>query len=371
MVPLVKSEKSNASEIAQKASFEIIRYAQVWEDSEILLQALKEKKRVLSIASAGDNLLALLSQEREQVVALDLNRTQLFLVELKVAAFKALEYQELLAFLGVHDTDDRLKTLQKLSLSKEAQSYWSSHTQEIAKGVIHIGKFERYFQLFSKRVLPLIHTKKRVAKLIEPKTAQERRDFYNKEWNNFRWRVLFKLFFSRTFMGFKGRDRAFFDHVDTDVSSTILAHTKYALTELDPSTNSYLHYILYSNYKERLPLYLQKENFLQIKNNLHKLEWHHLSIEEYLQQHKTAKFDGFNLSDIFEYMSEEAYKTLLYALINSAEKEARLVYWNMMVTRKSDKEFQTLLQPLTELAQQLHKRDKTFFYKDFIIESVR
>ena len=52
---LVKSEVENYAE------FDLIRYAQVWEDAEILLEALKinENDNILSIASAGENALSM------------------------------------------------------------------------------------------------------------------------------------------------------------------------------------------------------------------------------------------------------------------------------------------------------------------------
>ena len=50
------------SEIAAKADFDHIRYAQLWEDGALLVEAMgpMENKRLVSIASAGDNAIAAL-----------------------------------------------------------------------------------------------------------------------------------------------------------------------------------------------------------------------------------------------------------------------------------------------------------------------
>ena len=50
------------SEVADRTDFSIVRYAQVWEDADVLLEALDVQPgdTCLSIASAGDNTLALL-----------------------------------------------------------------------------------------------------------------------------------------------------------------------------------------------------------------------------------------------------------------------------------------------------------------------
>src|SRR5258707_2351719 len=66
------------SAIAEQADFSTIRYAQCWEDAEILLEALdiQPGDTCLSIASAGDNTLALLTRAPGRVIALDLSQSQ-------------------------------------------------------------------------------------------------------------------------------------------------------------------------------------------------------------------------------------------------------------------------------------------------------
>ena len=51
------------SEAAARTDFSILRYAQCWEDADVLLAALEPRPEhsVLSIASAGDNTLSLLA----------------------------------------------------------------------------------------------------------------------------------------------------------------------------------------------------------------------------------------------------------------------------------------------------------------------
>ena len=92
------------SEAERKADFSRIRYAQCWEDADILLEGLdiQPGDHCLSIASAGDNALAMLTKEPAKVVAVDLNPAQLYCVELRVAAFRTLEHTELLELIGCH-----------------------------------------------------------------------------------------------------------------------------------------------------------------------------------------------------------------------------------------------------------------------------
>src|ERR1700693_2882822 len=71
-----------------------IRYANVWEDADCLCRAFSPHKpgsRFLSIASAGDNTLALLLLDPSEVVAIDCDPRQLACLDLKIAAFRELD----------------------------------------------------------------------------------------------------------------------------------------------------------------------------------------------------------------------------------------------------------------------------------------
>jgi S-adenosylmethionine-diacylglycerol 3-amino-3-carboxypropyl transferase len=172
-------------------------------------------------------------------------------------------------------------------------------------------------------------------------------------------------------MGRMGRDPSFFRYVEGGVAGHILEHTRYALTELDPADNPYLHWILKGTHGTALPYALREECFDAIRERINCIEWHLLSIEDYLATHPEARFDGFNLSDIFEYMSEQNYEALLRHLIPVANPNARLAYWNMLAQRRRPEGLSDRLQPLDELAGRLYAKDKAFFYSDFIVEQVR
>lgn len=363
------------SEVSKKVDFSIIRYAQCWEDPEILLEALdiKEGDICLSIASAGENSFALLTRNPGKVTAVDLNSVQLKLVELKKAAFLSLEYEEMLEFLGFRDSERREEYFQRVrkELLEETADYWEKNLDLIKKGIINTGRFDNFFQIFRKKILRLVHSSKRVEELLEKKSKEERYEFYNKKWNNFRWRFLFRIFFSKYTVGKLGRDPRLFDYADnTSLSAVMLKKTKYAFTELDVSENPYIEYILTGKYTKNLPFSMRKENFNKIKKNLNRLELRNISIEEYLEA-SGETVDKFNLSDIFEYISSEKYKELLEKIYDFSSDNAVLAYWNMIVTRRRPEELKNKIIPLEEISKELHSRDKTFFYSGFVVERIK
>ena len=362
------------SEVASHADFSQIRYAQCWEDADVLLRGLNIQPgdRCLAIASAGDNALAMLTQDPEKVYAIDLSPAQLACLQLRVAAYRYLDHQGLLELIGARASQRRSKLYQicRGGLTSEAQRFWDRRPQLIQRGIGSAGKFERYFALFRQWILPLVHSQSEVKRLLQGGEISQRQHFYGTIWNTWRWRGLFRIFFCRALMGRLGRDPAFFKYVEGSVAHRILERTQYALTALDPTQNPYLHWILTGEYGEALPLALRPEYFSQIQQNLDRLEWHQISLEEFLQQGRGIRIQRFNLSDIFEYMSEENSRRLLIQILEHSDPGGRLVYWNMLVPRQRPVDLASRLLSQDALAQDLHRQDKAFFYSRLVIEEV-
>ncbi|MBI1900519.1 MAG: DUF3419 family protein [Planctomycetia bacterium] len=360
--------------IEHRAAFDLVRYANCWEDADVLCAALQPGpgKRILSIASAGDNSLAL-AAEGAEVVAADLSLPQLACVELRKAALRELEYDDVLAFFGVRPSDARLATYEKLrpALTAPTRACWDERRGDILSGFVHRGKFESYFRKFRTLVLPCIHRRKIVMRLLAEKDEVARREFYEKVWNNVRWRLLFRVFFSRFTMGRLGRDPEFFRYVEGSVAERILSRTKYALTVLPIHANPYVQYILTGNYQTALPRYLRPEKFESVRAGLDRVTVFHGPVQEAARQFGEGGFDGFNLSDIFEYLSPELCREIYQALLDRARPGARLAYWNMLVPRRCPSELAVRVRYEKELSEDLFQKDLAFFYSALVVETCR
>lgn len=368
---------SATTEAAARADFSRIRYAQVWEDADVLLAALdiQETDTVVSIASAGDNALALLGAGAARVVALDLNPAQLACLALRAAAYRELEHAELLELVGSRPSARRGALYRRCRprLAPPVQAFWDAHPAAVAGGIGGAGKFEHYFKLFRTRVLPLVHPRSRIERLLRGGAPAEREAFYEREWNTWRWRLLFRFFFSRFMMGRLGRDPAFFKYVEGSVADRILARTRHALTALDPAENPYLHWILAGTHGAALPWALRAENFDRIRRRLDRIEWHELTLEAFLEREAAGagtRIDKFNLSDIFEYMSPENTAALLARLATASRPGGRLAYWNMLAPRRRPEALADRLRSREDIAAPLFARDKAFFYSALVVEEV-
>lgn len=365
------------TEAASRADFSRIRYAQVWEDADVLLAGLdiQPGDTVVSIASAGDNALALLGAGAARVIALDLNPAQLACLELRVAAYRVLTHPELLKLIGSRSATaaerDSLYQRCRPGLSAAVAAFWDGNGPAIAGGIGGAGKFENYFRLFRSRLLPLVHRRATIEALLKGGDKADREGFYRKRWDTWRWRLLFRFFFSRFVMGRLGRDPAFFQYVEGSVADRILGRTRHALTALNPADNPYLHWILTGTHGDALPWALREENFDRIRSRLDRLEWHLLTLEAYLEREPGARIQKFNLSDIFEYMSDENATALLSRLVAASAPGGRLAYWNMLAPRSAPASLQDRVVSRRDLAEPLFLQDKAFFYSRFVLEEIR
>ncbi len=364
---------STQSEIQQHADFTKVRYANCWEDADILIEALAPAgKRLVSIGSAGDNSFSLIAAGASHVTISEMNPAQIACIRLRIAAYQSLEHPEFLILLGEHPEQHQQQRQQLFArcqplLDRATNDYWQHYREQIDSGFSRIGKFESYFTLFREKMLPLVHSQKRIHSLLEKKPLTERENYYENIWNTWRWRLLFKIFFSRFVMGKLGRDPAFFKYVEGSVADRILSRTHHALTQLDPSTNPYLTWILTGSYGSALPHALRPENYQTIRENLSNISIDPRPIEAVLEDSATP-FDGYNLSDIFEYMSEENTANLLSTIHAHSSKGARIAYWNMLAPRSRPDSLADKITPLTDLSERLFQQDNAFFYSRFIVE---
>ncbi|MBL4812813.1 MAG: DUF3419 family protein [Rhodobacteraceae bacterium] len=361
------------SEIEAKAAFDHIRYAQLWEDADVLTQALGGCKggTLVSICSAGDNALAMLVLDPARVVVVDLSPAQIACLNLRMGMYSNLSHAEFLELMGSRPSARRAGLLAKAVQGQEPQivDFWLNLTDEVVKhGAGGVGKFERYFRIFRTYLLPLVHSRKTIDEIFVSRPPKERKAFFDKRFNTLRWRILLSVFFSRFVMGRMGRDKAFFDHVEGSPAQHVARRLRHAGVDCDPADNPYLHWIMKGTHGDALPMAWRIEHFEIIKSRLDRIEIRPGSLEAFVSTGERA--DGFNLSDIFEYMSEDVFATVYKSIVDAAAPKARLVYWNMMAPRRVPAEMQSKINTLSEVEDRLKAEDKAFFYSDFVVEEV-
>jgi S-adenosylmethionine-diacylglycerol 3-amino-3-carboxypropyl transferase len=361
------------SEIEAKAAFDHIRYAQLWEDADVLTQGLGDCAggTLVSICSAGDNALAMLTLDPAKVVVVDLSPAQIACLKLRIGAFQSLTHPEFLELMGARPSAQRDRLLARATrdLDPETRRFWQALEQDVVRhGAGGVGKFERYFRIFRTRLLPFVHSRKTISDIFISRPKPEREDFLRTRFNTWRWRLLLNLFFSRVVMGRMGRDKAFFDHVEGSPAQHVARRIHHAAVTCDPAENPYLHWIMTGTHGAALPMTWRAEHFETIRARLDRLDIRPGSLEAFVATGEKA--NGFNLSDIFEYMSLPVFAQIYGSILRASSPGARLVYWNMMAPRRVPAEFGLRVRTLGELEDRLKTVDKAFFYSDLVVEQV-
>ncbi len=351
-----------------------LNYARCWEDDGILREALVPcaGKRILSIASAGDNSIAL-ALDGAEVDAIDLSEPQLALTALKLAA-AVLDYDDYLALFGLRDRPDPVRLWRTLRGDVEPRwrDYWDANTDLLAQGVLDSGRFEKYLAMFHMRILPLVHRRSTTRRWFDLADAQERRAYWSR-WDNVRWQALFRLFFSKQVMSARGRSPEQFAHVSGGIGQALMDRTRRVLTELDPRINPYAQLILTGEivHGEALPPYLTEQGHAGLHDARERIRLVHAPLGEHLAAVGPDSFDGFNLSDLFEYLDLATVESLFDGILSCSRPGARLAFWNLFVPRHRPARLADRVTRCSALALDLYARDRSFVYGAFHVEEVR
>ncbi len=352
----------------------LLLYSNCWEDADVLLAALDPgpDDRVLSIGSAGDNSFSLLSRGPASMVVYDTWLPQLHLVELKKAAFQALDYEAFLAFLGFMESSQRMVVFHekiKPLLRQEGQVFWETNAELLRRGVIHCGKLEHYFGLFRRFVLPIIASKKDVAYFFAgPPTEADLVEYRRRLAKPF-FHWLLKIFLSKPLLKATGRQPAFFNEVKINLSAYLFEKLSGFLLNPESYQNHYMFYSAYGHFGKGLPHYARAENFEAIRSNLHRLTLRHGRLEDGLVAEQNTTL--INASDIFEYLPMTDFKAFGERLAAHCPCLRRIAYWNFVVDRVLSEVQPTHFRLETDLTTNLSVKDKIYFYKRFVMESLR
>jgi len=116
---------------------EDILYSLVWEDTDVVKEISKDGDRNILIGSAGCLALSTLAYHNVNLKIVDINEEQLKLIRLKINAYKYLNYNDCMFFLGVftppNNNNRRLELFNQISdyLSTKDVQYWKNRSGKI------------------------------------------------------------------------------------------------------------------------------------------------------------------------------------------------------------------------------------------------
>jgi len=366
------------SEILDRPVFERLLFSQCWEDPQLDMDALDitPEHTVLSVTSGGCNTLSFATLEPARIIAVDLNATQNYLLEFKIAGARPLTHGDYLCLLGVRASAERWDLYQTVrdGLSPMAQRYWDTQRTAIERGVLRAGRYERYLDAF-RRLLWVIEGPRKIKRLFTTASLEEQRRFFEDEWDTVLWRAFFRIFFSRKIIGAGGLDPACFTYVNgiRSFGEHFRTLARHALTDLPIRDNYFIAQICLGRYLDEhaVPPYLQARRYEALCRTLDRIEIVTGELGSVLQTLPHSSVDRFNFSNVFEWVDPSAFVAMLQETWRVARPDARLCYRNLLVRRRHPRSLEDHFTPHDDLAAHLLEQDRSFVYSHFEVASVK
>ena len=340
-----------------------------WEDPESDHQALKIKSNdaVMAITSGGCNVLGFLLFDPAVIYSIDINPTQSYMLELKIAAIKALDFDDFISFAGLKEYSNRLHLYEKIKtqLSKDALEFWNRQEKFLKHGFIMNGKYEGFIKLAGK-FLNLLQSRKRVQGLFREKSKQEQEVYFDNVWNTKRFHYMFKILFNKRMLARRGlvTDYFHFDDGSKSFAESFYNRSKKAFRNLPVKGNYFLSLYLLGKYKNEneVPAYLKKENFEVIKSRVDRINIFTDEAQHWIDSMPDGSIDCFALSNICELMSDKDTNHLFESVYRTARNNARVIFRNLMIPREVPLSLSGMIVKDDLLSRHIFDNDRSFVY---------
>ena len=352
-------------------------FAQVREDPRLEIEALAPGPDdcIVIVGSGGCTALSLLTAGVGHITAVDVNRTQNHLVELKVAALTVLSRAESLAFLGATpgSARARLAAYKRLraGLTQPALAYWDAHRLGIADGVLNAGVTERFIRTVVRMLRVAVHPRARIERMLASDTLNVQRSLFESEWNTARWRAFFHLLLNRAVFR-RAYDPAFFAHLERpSFADHFRSQAEHALTELSVRDNYFLHHMLTGRYPVAtaggVPPYLSQDAHVSGE----RLTLVDGTFTDHLRTLPDGSVTGFAISNICEWLAPHDVDALFAEIIRTAASDATLVFRNFVGWTEVPPRFKHVIVEDRERGEEMMRRDRSVVQRRFAFCRVR
>jgi S-adenosylmethionine-diacylglycerol 3-amino-3-carboxypropyl transferase len=349
-----------------------------WEDPESDHAALRIKPgdTVMAITSGGCNILGFLLFDPGRIYCVDINPTQSYLLELKIAAIRELPYAEFISFTGLTHHENRLALYDRIkhNLSEKALSFWNSQQQLLKEGIFMNGKYERFIRTAGK-FIRLLQGKKRVLRLFDKKTKEEQQKYFDRKWNTRRFRYLLKILFNKRVLARRGlvADYFHFDDGSKSFAESFYNRSRKAFRDISIEGNYFVSLYLLGKYADMngVPAYLKEEHYDIIRSRLGRINIITSEAQHWIEKMPDDSIDCFALSNICELMSENETSHLFEQVYRTGKRDARIIFRNLMVPRDVPSYMSSLIVKDHELSHHIFMNDRSFVYGKVTAYNVR
>jgi len=367
--------------------FERLVYTQIWEDPACDLEAMavESHHRIITIASAGCNALAYLLADPAEVVAVDLNRAHLALLDLKAGALRAFDHhQDFLEMFGRgHSKANIARFRQHIAplLSVEARRWWMARD---AFGRPRISMFTTGLHRhgLTGRFIGIVHAWARLRGVrLEDwtlaKTPQEQAVWFDtKVARLFDGALVRRLAASPPVvwnLGIPPSQHEALCEGEVQTMASVLRERARRLATIAPVADNWFAWQAfarrYNVEQGPLPPYLEAKAFGLLKTRVDRLQMAHENLRVVLTGRTAASLDRFVLLDAQDWMSDDELVRLWQEITRTARPGARVIFRTAGVASPLERALPPAIAQRWRAdhvtADRLHARDRSAIYGGF------
>ncbi len=324
-------------------------YNQIWEDPRVDLKALAvtPESRMLTISSGGCNVLNYLIHKPEAIHAVDLNRSHLCLLKLKLCAIEHLpSYDDFFLFFGCGDDElNRYNYFKYLAahLDEPTREFWErGHWLRRALFGPRIKYFTKNFYDYAKMgyFIRFLHTIARVGKynpsrILSAKTRREQEDIFESDvapfFDNWFVRTTGKMPVMLFSLGIPPHQ---FSAMENETEGGLVAMYRARVKRLAcdfPIGENYFGWQAFGRSYDRaqrqaMPEYLKEENFQTLRDNLHRVSVNNNTLIEHMRTQPDKSLDRFVFLDSQDWMKPEQIADMWTEITRVGRPGSRIVF---------------------------------------------
>ena len=364
-------------------------YNQIWEDPDVDMEALalKPHHRMITIASAGCNILNYLAADPKQIIAVDLNPNHVALTRLKLAALEHLPtHEDFFRFFGAANDKINRDTYDEFlapKLDPQTRKYWQQHIPLRGR---RINMFSRNLYRYSLlgRFIGILHTVarlhgKKLDRIVNARTPAEQRALFDRTIAPlFDYKSIQFLSRSPVSLYALGIPPAQYDELVAAGHGNPAAILRQRVERLAcdfPMSDNYFAWQAFSRSydvenREAVPAYLRRDVYDIIRTRTDKVEVHHASLTDFLKSQPPQSLHRYVLLDAQDWMTPDVLAALWNEIDRTADtRDARVIFRtagpDSPLPRKLPPDLLAPWQYLEAESLNLHSHDRSSIYGGF------
>ena len=346
--------------------FRTINYASFHEDgnSERRALDLQGSDRVLCLTGSGARAFDLALDGPAEIVAIDWNPAQNFLLELKMAVVRRLDYRQGLEFLGLRPSTKRETTYAAIrdDLSTAAREFWDRRDASIRRGVFFDGRWEKFLRLISRAAR---WTRRGLLdRVLNAEDVEAQHALWRDEWDDRWWRTFLSMATQRLVVRCLLREPGL-DYIapGTSIGNYLRQRFEQASANFLFRESPWVWALAKGRIDDNgpMPEHLKPENFEALRERLDTISIVTASLNDYLRDGDLL-FNAFSLSDFSSYCDQDSYREIWNALLHRASAGARFCERRFLVQYPLPPAVQTALSVDESLGETLNRQDRSVVY---------